>query len=152
MSWKCNFSIYLDIQVYYLDIQAITTLLCLLLVIYVLVPSIHSFFYLTTALLKSDISGTQMTSLPTVFNLQASNWVHFEEETGAYYQLSRFIYKFYFYFFIFKVAYFATKKYGLFKKFPEIYDSIFFQKPIIGHTYICTKCIDNFKFTISLKS
>ena len=25
-SWKCNFSIYLDIQVYYLDIQAITTL------------------------------------------------------------------------------------------------------------------------------
>ena len=29
--------------------------LCLLLVIYVLVPSIHSFFYLTTALLKSDV-------------------------------------------------------------------------------------------------
>ena len=26
-SWKCNFSIYLDINVYYLDIQAITTLL-----------------------------------------------------------------------------------------------------------------------------
>ena len=26
-SWKCNFGIYLDIQVYYLDIQAITTLL-----------------------------------------------------------------------------------------------------------------------------
>ena len=26
MSWKCNFSTYLDIQVYYLDIQAITTL------------------------------------------------------------------------------------------------------------------------------
>ena len=49
-SWKCNFSIYLDIQVYYLDIQAITTLLCLLLVLYVLVSSIHSFFYLTTAL------------------------------------------------------------------------------------------------------
>ena len=31
-SCKCNFGIYLDIQVYYLDIQAITTLLCLLLV------------------------------------------------------------------------------------------------------------------------
>ena len=41
-SWKCNFGIYLDIQVYYLDIQAITTLLCLLLVLYVLVPSIYS--------------------------------------------------------------------------------------------------------------
>ena len=53
-SWKCNFGIYLDIQVYYLDIQAITTLLCLLLVLYVLFPSIHSFFYLTTTLLKSD--------------------------------------------------------------------------------------------------
>ena len=25
---------------------------------------------------------------PTVFNLQASDWVHCEEETGAYYQLS----------------------------------------------------------------
>ena len=30
-SWKCNFSNYLDIQVYYLDIQAITTLLCSIL-------------------------------------------------------------------------------------------------------------------------
>ena len=48
LSWKCNFSIYLDIQVYYLDIQAITTFLCLLFVFYVLIPSIHSFFYLTT--------------------------------------------------------------------------------------------------------
>ena len=61
--------------------------LSLLLVIYVLVNSIHSFFYLTTALLKSVISGTQMTSPPTVFNLQASNWVHCKEETSAYYQL-----------------------------------------------------------------
>ena len=32
-------------------LQAITTLLCLLLVLYVLVPSIYSFLYLTTALL-----------------------------------------------------------------------------------------------------
>ena len=30
-SWRCNFSIYLDIQVYYLDIQAIITLLSLIL-------------------------------------------------------------------------------------------------------------------------
>ena len=28
----------------------------------------------------------------------------------------------------------------------------FLQKEIIGHTYICTKCKDNFKFSISLKS
>ena len=46
-SWKCNFSIYLDIQ-------AITTLLGLLLVLYVLLP-IYSFFYLTTTLVKIDI-------------------------------------------------------------------------------------------------
>ena len=26
-SWKCNFGIYLDIQAYYLDIQATTSLL-----------------------------------------------------------------------------------------------------------------------------
>ena len=32
-SWKCNYSIYLDIQVYYMNIQAISTLLCLLLVL-----------------------------------------------------------------------------------------------------------------------
>ena len=54
-SWKCNFSIYLDIQVYYLDIKAITTLLGLLFVLYALLPSIYLFFYLTTTLLKSDI-------------------------------------------------------------------------------------------------
>ena len=33
-SWQCNFGIYLDIQVYYLDIEAITALLCHLLVFY----------------------------------------------------------------------------------------------------------------------
>ena len=61
-SWKCNFSnfldiqvYFLDIQVYFLDIQAITALLCLLLALYVLGPFIHSIFYITTALLKSDI-------------------------------------------------------------------------------------------------
>ena len=54
-SWKCNFSIYFDIQVYYLDIQAITTLLCLLLALYVLLPSMHSIFYVPAALLKSDM-------------------------------------------------------------------------------------------------
>ena len=54
-SWKCNFGIYLDIQLYYFDIQAITKLLCLLMVLYVLVPSIQSILYVTTALLKSDV-------------------------------------------------------------------------------------------------
>ena len=31
-SWKCNFGIYLYIQVYYFDIRAITAILCLLFV------------------------------------------------------------------------------------------------------------------------
>ena len=43
-SWKCNFSIYLDIQVYYLDIQAIITLLRLILVLCVV--SFYSFNFL----------------------------------------------------------------------------------------------------------
>ena len=41
---KCDFGIYLDIQEYYFDIQGMTTLVCLLLVLYELVPSIHYFF------------------------------------------------------------------------------------------------------------
>ena len=38
-------------------------------------------------------SGTQKTTYPTVFNLQALDWVHCEEETGAYYQLHQITYK-----------------------------------------------------------
>ena len=128
-SWKCNFGIYLEIQVHYLYIQAITTLLCLLLVLYVLVPCIFSIFYLTIALLKSDIfrhSKAYSSRAPPVFNLQASDWVHCEEETGVYYQLSRLTYKLVILIF-FKVAYFMAKKCPLFKKFPKMY-SFFFNK------------------------
>ena len=83
-SWKCNFSIYLDIQ-------AITTPLGLLLVLYVLLPSIYSFFYLTTT--QVTFPGTKKSLQSTVFNVQASGWVHCEEETGAYYQLYRHTHK-----------------------------------------------------------
>ena len=92
-SWKSNFSIYLDIQVYCLDIQAISTLLCLLLVLYVLVPSIDSFFYLTTALLKSDVFRHSKAYSSHSFNLQASNLIHCEEETGAHAEISQHTYK-----------------------------------------------------------
>ena len=86
MSWKCNFSIYLDIQVYYLDIQAITTLYASIGFLCV------SFFYSLIFLPynrspESDISSTQKASPFTVFNLQVSNWVHCEKETRAYCQL-----------------------------------------------------------------
>ena len=56
-SWKCNYSIYLDIQLYHLDILAISTLVCLILGLDVLVPSIDLFSNNKTTLLKSDVSG-----------------------------------------------------------------------------------------------
>ena len=54
-SWKCNYSIYLDIQVHYLDIQAISTLLCLLLVLDVQLLIFIEYMLYKTALLKSDV-------------------------------------------------------------------------------------------------
>ena len=36
---------------------------------------------------------TQKPTPPTVLNLQAPDWVHYEEETGVYYQLSQNTYK-----------------------------------------------------------
>ena len=38
---------------------------------------------------KVPFSGTQKPTSPTVFNQKASDWVHYEEKTGAYYQLSQ---------------------------------------------------------------
>ena len=55
-------------------------------------------------------SGTQKPTPPTVFNLQALDSVHCEEETGAHAGISQHIYKFDFFFLlIFKVIYFALK-------------------------------------------
>ena len=105
-SWKCNFSIYLDVQVYYLDIQAITTLLCLLLVLYVLVPSIYSIFYLTTALLKSYVfrhskAYSSHSFQPTGIGL-GSLWIR-NRCVLPFISASLYIYIF------FKVAYFPPK-------------------------------------------
>ena len=104
-SWKCNFSIYLHIEVYYLDIQGITTLytFCLFFMCWFLLFINFSIFQPLSW--KVTFSGTQKPTPPTVFNLQASDWIHWEEETGVYYQLSQFTYKLViFNFFIFKVA------------------------------------------------
>ena len=87
---------------------------------------------------------------PPVFDLQALDWVHYEEETGAYYQLSRFTYKLVIVFFKkFKVVHFAEKNTRFSKHYLKFIIHFFFQKEIIGHTHICTKC-NNFKFTTSL--
>ena len=127
-SCKCNFSIYLDIQ-------AITTIFCLLLVLsclllvlsclllilYVLILLFIHFSTLQPLSWKVSFSGTQKPTLPTVFNLEASDWVHCEEETGAYYQLSQNTYKLFFFLHIFKIVNFAFKKYTDLKKLHKIY-------------------------------
>ena len=87
-----------------------------------------------------------------VFNLQASDWVHCEEETGAYYQLSRLTYKLIDNIYNLKLLILREKNTRFSKKSLKFIIHFFFQKEIIGHTHICTKCNDNFKFTISLKS
>ena len=144
--WKCNFGIYLDIQIYYLDIQAITTFLCLILVLYVLVPSIYSIFYLITALLKSEVFRHSK-----AYSSQLSTYRYWTGFIVKRKQVHIPIILAYLKIYFFLVAYFAPKKYALFKNFP-IFFCFFFQKEIIGHTYICTKCNNYFKFTISLKS
>ena len=115
-SWRCNFSIYLDIQVYYLDIQAITTLYAFYW-LYMCCFLLFSYFSTLQPLsLKVTFSGTKKIIEPTVFNLQAADWLHCEEETGAHLSMSQFSSKLVsFFILILKVAYFGTKKYAFLK-------------------------------------
>ena len=76
---------------------------------------------------------TQKPTPPTVFNVQASGWVHCEEETGAYYRLSWFTYKLIIIFFNFKVVNFA-EKISHFSRNSLKFIIQFFLKEIIGHT------------------
>ena len=74
------------------------------------------------------------------------------KQTGAYYQLSLNTYKFVkIKCKILKVVYFVQKNMCISNNSIK-FIIIFFQKEIIRHTYIFIKCIDNFKFSISLKS
>ena len=60
---------------------------------------------------KVTFPVTSKPAPPTVFNLQASDWVHCEEETGEYTKLSRNTNELVIYLFlqIFIVVYFANK-------------------------------------------
>ena len=69
-SWKCNFSIYLDIQVYYLDIQVITTLLCLILFIMCCFLLFIQFSMLQPLFWKVTCSSTQKPKAPRILDLQ----------------------------------------------------------------------------------
>ena len=81
-----NFNIYLDIHVYYLDIQAITTLLCLILISSLCVASFYSSKLSMLQLLSREVtcSGTQKPKAPWVLDLQGWDWVHFEKEWSEY--------------------------------------------------------------------
>ena len=110
--------------------------LCLLLVIYVLLPSIYSFSTLQPLSWKVTFSGTQKFIQPTVFNLQSSDWLRCEEETGAYYSVCWLTSKLVsFFILILKIAYFGTKNFAIFKKFHKIYFWIFVIQKI--DTIIC---------------
>ena len=53
---------------------------------------------------------TSKPTSPTVFNIQAPNWVHYEKEPGAHTRITRQTYKLVSLFLqIFKVIYFAKK-------------------------------------------
>ena len=120
-SWKCNFSIHLDIQVYYLDIKAITTLLGLLLffmrcfLLFIHISTLQPLSW------KVTFSGTQKSLQPTDFNLQASDWLLCEEETGAHYQLHRLTYKLWTLFFKKNLScLFCLKKIRTFQTFKKL--------------------------------
>ena len=86
---------------------------------------------------------------PTVFNLQALDWVHCEEEMHAYFQISQHTNKKFFYF-IWRFFYFAKKNANL-KKIDKIYYPFFFTKRYSGiHIYLLNALTSN--FSISLKS
>ena len=90
-------------------------------------------------------SGTQKLTPPSVFNLQASDWVHCEEETGAHAEYPDEPLNLYSFLQIFKFVYFA-KKIRTFQKISQNLLLLFFHKEIIQHTYIFTKYIDNSNF------
>ena len=84
------------------------------------VGSFYSFIFLCYNLSpkKWTFSEIQRHTPPTVFNLKVSDGDHYEEERGAYYQLSQFIYKLVKRKkIIFKVGHFA-KKLRAFQKIP----------------------------------
>ena len=66
---------------------------------------------------KVTFPVTQKPTSPTVFNLHASDWVHCEEKTGAYYHLSRFTYKLVIFLF-YILFYILQKKICAFQKNP----------------------------------
>ena len=79
--------------------------------------------------------GTQKPTPPTVFNLQASDWVHCEEETGAHAGISRHTDKFVKKkkYKIYKTCLFCQKNTLIEKKSIKFRIYLFFHKEIFQH-------------------
>ena len=68
---------------------------------------------------QQKVSQHQKPTPPAVFNLQALDWIHCEEETGAYYRLSWHTYKLIIFFFCkFLKLFIFPKKICAFQKIP----------------------------------
>ena len=78
-SWKCNLGICLDIQVYYLDIQAITTLYAFYWFFMCWFLLYINFSTLQPRSWKLTILSLWIASSPRVLNLQSPTLAHFEE-------------------------------------------------------------------------
>ena len=108
-------------------------------------------FYLTNALLKSDIFWHSKSFAAHSFQPIGIELHSLWRGKGAYYQLSRHTYKLEFFFYKFLKFLILPPKSRRISKNSLKFIIHFFHKKTIGHMYICTKCNDNFKFTISLK-
>ena len=148
----CNFTIYFDIQAYYLDIPSI--LLGYPSSIHTFMPTIGSWCVIInfstihviwTPLLKIDISGHFKAYSSLSFKPTGIGIAHMGKPRST----SKFEH---FFLQIYKAVYFAKKKTPAFQQIPENLLFSFFLKLIIWNTYIFTKCVNYFKFSISLKS
>ena len=86
---------------------------------------------------KVTFPVTSKPTPPTVFNLQALDYVHCEEETGVHTGISRRTSKFlYFFLQIFKVVYFAKKNMCILKNSIKFIILFFFKRDITVYIYI----------------
>ena len=125
-SWKCNFSIYFDIQVYYLNIQAITTFY---LFYWLFMCSLYSFIFL-----PYNCSPEKWRFLALKWPLlpQFSTYRHRTGFIVKRKQVQRFIYKLVKKNIIFKAAYFAKKKNMRFSKNSLKFIQFFFKNLKLG--------------------
>ena len=91
---------------------------------------------------------TSKPTAPTVFNQQASDLVHCKEETGAHAKKYLGI-PILFFLQILKLFILPPKNTWISKNSIKFIILFFFIKKLFQHTYICTKCNENFKFSIS---